>query len=271
MYLLDPKVPANLLKLQSWFGKAISDDTEGWDELNLPVLKAKYKDTAQQYVKPGKYLTSAQRVAIYNEQYWLRLVSCLKNDFPLLVRLFGEKDFEHKIARRYLEKYPPSSWSLYILGENMAKWVEDHYPNEMEKPFILEASKVDYGYMLSFFSAEYPSVQNLELTTKISLQPHAHLFNLPFDIFTFRQEVLQNSENFYLDNNFPELEKGNFYYILFRWEKKVVYKSLFKREYETLQLLEKPIAFQDFIEKINIASFDLQSFFEKWSKLKILT
>lgn len=53
----------------------------------------------------------AERLAVYNRQYWFRLFTVLHDAFPLTARLVGYWDFnEHAAA--YLAAHPPRTWDL---------------------------------------------------------------------------------------------------------------------------------------------------------------
>lgn len=62
------------------------------------------------------------RLDIYAQGYWLRLLACLKADYPALLRLLGEPLFEF-FARAYLTQHPSQSFSLYDLGDGFARFL----------------------------------------------------------------------------------------------------------------------------------------------------
>src|SRR5450432_2040752 len=58
-------------------------------------------EVAGEFVKPNDRLTSFERLAIYNRQYWFRILDCFRDDFPGLLAVLGERKFE-KLSRAYL-------------------------------------------------------------------------------------------------------------------------------------------------------------------------
>lgn len=62
------------------------------------------------------------RLEIYAQGYWLRLLACLKADYPALSRLLGEELFAF-FARAYLTNHPSQSYSLYDLGTGFARFL----------------------------------------------------------------------------------------------------------------------------------------------------
>lgn len=73
---------------------------------------------AAAHVRPSASLRPDQRVGIYVEAYFARLVEALEADFPALSRLVGQERF-HGICRGYLERFPSRSRSLNPLGRRL--------------------------------------------------------------------------------------------------------------------------------------------------------
>jgi len=70
-------------------------------------------------VTPGPQLSAIERVQIYNDGYFARLVECLTDDYPALSYALGEETFA-SLARGYIEKQPSRSRSLNAYGQHMA-------------------------------------------------------------------------------------------------------------------------------------------------------
>lgn len=65
-----------------------------------------------------------QGLARYREQFVLRHVAVLEEDFADVVRAVGHDAF-HDLARRYLAAHPPTSFTLRDLGRAFPAFVED--------------------------------------------------------------------------------------------------------------------------------------------------
>ena len=71
----------NLIDLQEWFGKIISQPlTPGH---HLPEAS---KKESIRYIAPSPCLEPGKRIEIYYRQYWWRLIKSLQTNFPTLVR-----------------------------------------------------------------------------------------------------------------------------------------------------------------------------------------
>jgi len=75
----------------------------------------------------SRSLSAAERIAIYQRGYMLRLQECLQSDFPAVRRIAGEQRFE-ALVRAYLERHPSRHWSLNPLGQDFARFLEREAP-----------------------------------------------------------------------------------------------------------------------------------------------
>lgn len=216
-----------MLKLhQTWFASII---TQPIDEASRLPLKAPsgadLQEEAWNYIKPGPVLQPAQRIELYAQQYWWRLLNTLQDTYPLVTRLFGYRDFNLVIGMPYLIKYPPTHWSLNLLGASLPQWIEESY-HASDKSLVLDASKLDYAYLSSFLAPEKKplDVKDLPdsddfsylLTARLYLQPFLYFFDFSYDLFTFRQQFLQESADYWVDHDFPPLTPTDKPFVLFR-------------------------------------------------------
>lgn len=290
----DASVPAPLKSIQEWFGSIIGRPVDENSRMN-PVSPSgvPMEVEACQYIVPSPTLRPAQRIQIYNQQYWWRLLSAMHENFPLVTRLFGYFDFNQLIAIPYLVKYPPNHWSLGLLGDRLLKWVEEDYEG-VDKPLILNAVKVDWSFTHCFISGSLPPIDLASLpkpgdlssilNEKLCLQPHVHLFELPYDLFQFRIEFLQKEPEYWLENDFPPLPhipEGEFaYFVLYRVPTcDVMVQQISKCEYLILSQFQKGSSIDDICEWLeeqeenlsNEASEKLHTWFQNWTMNRLLT
>lgn len=79
-----------------------------------------YPSPLAHWVTDGPRLAAADRLAIYNEGYFARLIECLADDYPALQHLVGEEAFA-SLARAYIDELPSRSPSLNAYGREMAR------------------------------------------------------------------------------------------------------------------------------------------------------
>lgn len=284
--IFDEKVPLELKKLQEWFATIITRPISSENEIMSVSPSGKpITEEAKKFIVPSKSLKPFERIQIYNQQYWWRLLGILHDNFPLTVRLFGYYEFNQQIGFPYLTCFPPSHWSLSLLGNNLYTWVKNYY-FEKDKELILNAVLVDFAYTTCFFAAEKKTVNFTTYTEdeicflKLQTQPNVHLFDFPYDFFSFRFDLLKEDPNYWLDHDFPKLKKGKFFFILYRNNQNyATVDRISFAEFKILKLFQEGVSIDtvcEWIESQNKkikkeAETEMQKWFQKWGILKILT
>ncbi len=221
----DQKVPSQLKETQVWFGSIISRAIDGNSCINPISPKGRpIVEEARDYIRPSHSLEPAQRIQIYNQQYWWRLLNALQETFPLVTRLFGYHAFNFTVGIPYLLKYPPNHWTLNVLGDLLPQWIEENYTDE-DKRLIYDAALIDCAFCSSFTAAHLKPLDSSHVNGNLSslmdltlyLQPHLYLFQLPYDLFDFRVAFLKESPEHWQEHDFPPLAKEKQYHtVLFR-------------------------------------------------------
>lgn len=283
----DPLVPEKLKKTQQWFGSIIGRRIDENSHINPVAPSGRLIETeARQYIKPGPKLKSHQRIEIYNQQYWWRLLSCLQDIYPLVTRLFGYYGFNEAIATPFLESYPPNHWSLNILGDRLPQWIKENY-REKDKQFVYDAALIDFAFNHAFLVGENKPIAmdqisngdfSVLLEKKLVLQPHVHLFSLGYELFAFRHEMIkQDDGDYWIDHDFPELKKGAYFTVLFRTlENDIGYEAISEIEYLILREFQRGSSIDAICETLEqplseAENLDLGQLFRKWVLRKWLS
>ncbi|MEX1028085.1 MAG: DNA-binding domain-containing protein [Candidatus Paceibacterota bacterium] len=82
-------------------------------------------------VARSKALTSVERLAIYGNAYYARLLECMRDLFPALVDALGEDLFD-SFAFSYLQQYPSRSYTLEHLADRFVQFLEETRPELSE-------------------------------------------------------------------------------------------------------------------------------------------
>jgi hypothetical protein len=205
MTIINHRPPADLKHIQYWFAGVITQRIDEQNAIN-PIAPSgtPIAVEAKQYIAPSPTLTSSQRIEIYNQQYWWRLLNVLQEDFPFLLNLFGYRDFNQNIAFPYLERYPPQHWSLNILGQRLPLWIKRYYQGQ-DKEIVYIAASIDATFQRSFVAIHHTAIQPNDLSDdesflsrKLYMQPH---------IFEFRERILEQTPEYWLEHDFPELPR----------------------------------------------------------------
>ncbi|MBX3258929.1 MAG: putative DNA-binding domain-containing protein [Labilithrix sp.] len=109
---------------------------------------------AARIARGNERLSPVEQVDVYREQFWLRHVDVLRDDFASIRHALGDEAFE-RLARAYLEACPPASFSLRDLGEHMPRFLAERAPWS-EDPFLAELAKVEWAFVDAFDGADAP-------------------------------------------------------------------------------------------------------------------
>ena len=252
----DLAVPTELKRTQQWFASIITRPIDTQSKM-MPVSPQgrPMTEEAANYISPSPTLQPDQRIQIYNQQYWWRLLANMHDIYPILTRLFGYHEFNLKFAIPYLAENQPDHWSLNHLGDRFPNWVEKNY-QETDKELVTNAVKVDYAFNASFTAPQgtLDCEDGTDLTDKqLKLQPHVFLFEFPYEIFKFREEFLAQEPDYWIDNDFPKLEFAplgeNFHYIFYR--NKHLYlqaEKVSQAEYLALKYFENQTSINNFCD-----------------------
>ena len=82
----------------------------------------------EQLVRRSSRLTAEQRLGIYANAYYARLLECLRDTFPVLTQVLGGEVFDG-FAFDYLQRYPSRSYTLYRLAESCPRFLEETRPD----------------------------------------------------------------------------------------------------------------------------------------------
>jgi Putative DNA-binding domain len=284
------QLPRKMQSTQKWFASVVTTRLTENDNIQpYTVNGTLIAEEAARYITPSSTLKPHQRMQIYNQQYWWRLLNTLHTNFPLVTRLFGCHTFNEKIGIPYLLKYPPDHWSLNLLGARLPKWTSECY-QEPDRPLVLNAASLDWTFMASFIAPQspYPDLAKLVkenseklLSQTFYLQPHINLFTWEYDLLTFRTNFLKQGVDYWIEHRFPDLPKGKtYFFILYRnLQNHLAWREISREEYLLLELFKAGTninAACEYIESQESSVYDyvaehLQKWLQEWAQAGWLT
>ena len=109
-----------LSELQSWFLTVMI--TPGGVQSGIVSAVQRFSHTEQNVLVSLPGVNASRRMNIYAEGYVLRLLECLRADFPMLSVIMGEEVFNF-FAQAYISTFPSLSPSLFDLGSGFADFL----------------------------------------------------------------------------------------------------------------------------------------------------
>jgi hypothetical protein len=180
---------AKLANIQSLMARAVMHPlTSGENTQRTWIDGTPTSQVAATFIKPNDRLTSLQRLQIYNQQYWWRLLGCFGEDFRGVRAVLGERKFD-RLAVAYLNKHGSQSWSLRNLGQFMPTFLEQH-PGlaAPHSDLALDMARVEWARVVAFDGPSRPQVDPHRLSNAnpeklhLGIQPYVTLLELRYPI-----------------------------------------------------------------------------------------
>jgi len=90
-------------------------------------------------ILPSRRMSSIERLEVYGNAYYARLIHCLEDLFPALRFASGEEGF-NQFALGYLHRFPPTSYTLGKVADNFVAFLDETRHEHFASPTD-EASK----------------------------------------------------------------------------------------------------------------------------------
>jgi hypothetical protein len=104
----------------------------------------------RELVEAGGPLGSAQRLGVYAEMYWARLVDVLREDFPRVGAILGDDRFT-TLASAYLERNPSTNPSVCWVGAGFAEFLAG---SVADLPFLADLARLEWTRLAVFDAAD---------------------------------------------------------------------------------------------------------------------
>ena len=115
----------SLSLLQHWMKSVVIERGSLAEKLDLATRRHGLR--AEEVVAERRDLSASERLAVYTSGYVLRLLECMRADFPVLRGFVGDAVFD-AFAKAYVITMPPISHSLYDLGADFPRFLEETKP-----------------------------------------------------------------------------------------------------------------------------------------------
>lgn len=281
----DVKVPSALKRELQWFASIITRPIDADSRMN-PISPSGHpmEVEAALHLAPSPTMRPAQRIQIYNQQYWWRLLNALHETFPSVTRLLGYYEFNRTVGIPYLVKFPPNHWALASVGDHLAQWVQEEYLGDNQN-LIHQLASIDWAFNDSFTLKQLPpltteqisseeAVEQL-LSTPLYAQPHLHLFQIQGDLFFLRSEWIKHDVGHWQQHPMPEFDrKKNYFFALYRNHlNEISWKEIAEGEYALLSRFQQGSSINDACEWLasqeplqESSASHLNTWFQEWSR-----
>jgi hypothetical protein len=190
-------------------------------------------------IRGDERLSAIQRLGIYAEAYFCRLLDCLKEDFPATSAVIGDPAFAD-VVRAYLARHPPTEPSIFYAGQYLADFLANHHPHE-RWPFLAELARLERTIIETFHDPDATALTASEVRAiapadwpKLGLRTHpaVHMLDCGWRI----DDVLRAIEN---GNEWTEPARESFAMLVWRRDNQVYYRRLERPERAALEVASR--------------------------------
>jgi hypothetical protein len=141
---MKPGAPPDLKQTQELFWALITAPEGVRAAIDAPSGRGRRIDPAQvDAVFAGdEHLPAVERLDIYANMYFFRLLDCLAEDFPKLRAALGPERF-HNLVTDYVLQHPSEHPSLRYLGRRLPEFVAGHAPSA-GLPFLADLARLEW-------------------------------------------------------------------------------------------------------------------------------
>jgi hypothetical protein len=245
-----PEAPESLRRLQLAFGHSIA----------TPFLFGEL--AVSQMVARGA-LTGVERLAVYNQQYWFRLLTVMQEEYPLMERILGVREF-NKLVTDYLSVYPSIAPSLRYLSDRFVDFLTSDAAGAFGSSINIQTAKLEYLYIQAFDAEElgpltFATMEQAEaaMSNPLRFQPHVGFSKTDWALVEARRAIRKDPE---IKTIIPE-EKTE-YWSVFRGKNGVSSHQLDRLQWPLIQALFAGQPFDEACESVaeTMQDSDLEEF-----------
>jgi len=138
--------------------KALDDDTRLGGDRRVLLART---------VQDDGRLTPEERVDIYANMYFYRILDVLRADYPALLAAVGDVTF-HNLITDYLLRHFPTHYSLRYAGARLPSFLATHSLNS-SSPYLAELATFEWALVDAFDAADEPSLARADF---LSIAPN---------------------------------------------------------------------------------------------------
>jgi Putative DNA-binding domain len=202
----------------------------------------------------GRLLTARERLEIYANAYFYRLLDVFKEEFPATLAILGEVNF-HNVVTGYLVDYPPTEPSILHAGSHLPDFIRAHPLSERWR-YLGDLARLERTALEIFHAPDAPA---LDAATMREAPPHqwpsmimrAHPASRILEMKWRVDELLHAIES---GEPWSDPERGPANVIVWRQNSKVNYRVVDHAERAALEMARDGAAFESICEVISTAA-----------------
>ncbi len=154
-----------------------------------------------EHIVSTENVNNEQRMNIYTNAYYGRLVEALAGDYPAVQALLGEEAFT-ALCHDYIQAHPSTHYSLRWFGRHLPAFLADA-PDSRERPCLAELARLEWTFVNAFDAADARVLDESAVTTiapeawpgiTIEFHPSVYLVDYHWNILDLWRTVRERED-----------------------------------------------------------------------------
>ncbi|MDO8434870.1 MAG: DNA-binding domain-containing protein [Candidatus Binatus sp.] len=179
-------------------------------------------------------LSAAERVDIYANMYFYRLLDALKEDYPATLAVLGADGF-HNLVTGYLLEHPPTEPSIFYCGRFLSGFLRDH-PLSADASYLADLAALERATVAVFHG---PDADALDADTmratppdewpalQLRLHPAAQILHVKWRVVELLRAIEEHRE-------WKPAQSSAARIVVSRRDRRVLYRELEPLEYSAI-------------------------------------
>jgi len=213
-------------------------------------------EVAAEFIKPNDRLTSFERLQIYAQCYWYRVIDGVSTDCPALRALLGDKKF-FALVNAYLAKHPSHSYTMRNLCAHLPQFIRDQ-PRLTAPHTALahDVARFEWAQTAAFDSEARPVLTPADIAgappakLRLALQPYLSLLALDWVVDDYvvavkKRDALRSEASNAVDHGpraasrkrVPRPRRARVFVVMHRYHERLYYKRVDAAAFKILEKL----------------------------------
>jgi hypothetical protein len=195
------------------------------------------RQRTERLVGQNPRLSPTEQLEIYRQQFWLRHIGALKEDFVSVHHLLGEQEFRI-LCERYMAAHPPTSFTLRDLGDRFGDFIQATEPYRSDA-LLLDCARIEWAFVEAFDAPDAPPLDPHPIAmapeeawagARVELHPSVQRLLLAHPAHVFRAQVRDGEDP-------PRPEPTSTCIVVYRGPEKLMYIAIEPLAFRLLDLL----------------------------------
>ena len=217
---------------------------------------------AAQLVRPREPLAAVERLDIYANMYFFRLLDALRLDFPAVAAVLGDTGFHNRVTD-YLLVHPSTHYSLRYVGRHLPDFLR--HPRTTDEPaWLADLAAFEWALLDSFDAPDAAPLQAAELAAiaaeswpglRLGLSSSLRLVAAyaPLDAIWAGAKAGDSMDHM---DSMDSLRSEARWYRIWRRDLRVFHRGISGGEFAALRALESGATFAEVCDQVEADSVD---------------